>query len=348
MMQKVRCLEVVRLEADLEREWERYVHRSPQATCGHRLGWRNVVVRTYGHAPYYLMARQEDQVCGVLPLFLVRSRVFGSFLVAAPYLSSGGLLAETPAAGRALVDEARRLAGQLGVRHVELRNHEPIGCGLVHTERYCRYLLPLEADPEALWARFEPRARKAVRKGLRAGLAVEHGAHHVTALSELTSRHMRSLGTPFHGLAFYRQILSEFGDEAEVFVVRREHQIIGAGIVILGLGSVLWPYGGCLARHRRFEPMSLLTWRIIQFGCARGARLLDLGRSRWGSGTALFKRQWGARAVPLHYEFHLAPRRGVPYQDPANPRYALPIAIWKRLPLAVTRWLGPRIIRDIP
>ena len=348
MMQRMRRLEVVRLEADLEGEWERYVRRSPQATCAHLLGWRNVVVRTYGHTPYYLMARQDDQVCGVLPLFVIRSRVFGSFLVTAPYLSSGGLLAETQEAGQALVDEARRLAGRLRARYVEMRNHEPIGCGLVRTERYCRYLLPLEADPETLWARFEPRARKAVRKGLKAGLAVEHGAHHVTALSELLSRHMRSLGTPFHGLAFYRQILTEFGDEAEVFVVRLDHQTIGAGIVILGLGSVLWPYGGCLAAYQPFAPMSFLTWRIIQFGCVRGARLLDLGRSRWGSGTALFKRQWGALAVPLYYEFHVAPRQGVPYQDPANPRYALPIAVWKRLPLTVTRWLGPRITRDIP
>jgi FemAB-related protein (PEP-CTERM system-associated) len=348
MMQRMGLLDVVELEAGLEDEWERYVRRSPQATVAHLLGWRNVVVRTYGHTPHYLVARQDRQVWGVLPLFLVRSRIFGSFLVTAPYLSSGGLLAQTPEARRVLVDEARRLAGQLGVRYVELRNHEAIGCDLVRSERYCRYLLPLEADPDALWARFEPRARKAVRKGLKAGLSVEQGAHHVTALTELLNRHMRSLGTPFHGPAFYHQILTEFGKEAEVFVVRRDHQAIGAGIVIFGLGSLVWPYGGCLAAHRALAPMSLLTWRIIQFGCEQGARLLDLGRSRWGSGTALFKRQWGARAVPLYYEFHVAPGREVPYQDPANPRYALPIAIWKRLPLCVTRWLGPRIIRAIP
>jgi len=339
---------VVRLTADLEPQWERFVRGASHASCAHLLAWRNVVVRVYGHAPYHLMAMDEDRACGVLPLFLVRSRLFGRLLVSAPYLSVGGLLSESGAATAALVEEARALMASLGARYIELRNHTRIGLGLASTDRYCSYVLRLDADPDLLWARFENRARTAVRKAVKAGLTVARGHHQAADLAEVLNRHMRSLGTPFHGPEFYRRILAEFRDDAEVFLVRLGEHVVGGGIVIQTPGLLHWPYGACLATHRQLYPMNLLTWEIIRFGLLRKAQTFDFGRSQWRSGTALFKRQWGAEPVPLFYEFHLPPGDAAPYQDPANPRYALPIAVWKRLPFLVTRSVGPAIIRDLP
>jgi FemAB-related protein (PEP-CTERM system-associated) len=341
-------MEVVSLTPELEPEWERFVAGAPHASCAHALAWRNVVVRVYGLVPCHLMATDGGRACGVLPLYLVKSRLFGRLLVSAPYLSVGGVLAESGAAAEALVARARTLVATLGARYLELRNHVPAGLGLVSTDRYCSYVLPLDKDPDRLWTRLENRARTAVRKALKAGLTVDHGHHLAPELAAVLSRHMRSLGTPFHGPDFYRRMLAEFGDDAEVLLVRRGEDVVGGGIVIQIPGLLHWPFGACLATHRQLYPMNLLAWEIIRFGCLRNARALDFGRSQWRSGTALFKRQWGAEPVPLFYEFHLPPGGAVPYQDPTNPRYALPIAVWKRLPHLVTRAIGPAIIRDLP
>src|SRR5882724_8480982 len=83
---------------------------SPQASLTHALGWRNVVEKTYHHLPYHLMAVERESVRGVLPLFLIRSRIFGRFLATAPYLSYGGLLADEEEVARALVEAAKELA----------------------------------------------------------------------------------------------------------------------------------------------------------------------------------------------------------------------------------------------
>ena len=55
-----------------------------------------------GHTPYLLEAEVDQSTVGSLPLALVKSRLFGRFLVSLPYLNSAGVIAEdTSVAGRA-------------------------------------------------------------------------------------------------------------------------------------------------------------------------------------------------------------------------------------------------------
>jgi FemAB-related protein (PEP-CTERM system-associated) len=338
---------VVLLEDNRRAEWERYVEDSPHASFGHELGWRNVVAKTYRHAPRHLMAIEGESVKGLLPLFLIVSRLFGRFLATAPYLSYGGLLATDPAAAGALVDAARKVAEVERARYVEIRGRELIGHSLALKDKYCTLLLPLGPDPDALWGRFEGRARKSVRKALRSGLSVVRGHHLVEAFAEVASRHMRDLGTPFHRLDFYRNILSEFPDRSDILMARRDDRYIGGLLLVTSKDTIFPLYGGGLTGYRTFAPMSLLIWETIRYGCEKGFACIDFGRSQWESGTFLFKRQWAARPVPLFYEYHLAGGVRMADMDPNNPVFRLPIAIWKRLPVRLTKALGPSIIRDI-
>ncbi len=131
------------------------------------------------------------------------------------------------------------------------------------------------------------------------------------------------------------------------FMVRYRDRCIGGGLTVAFKGTMAWIYGGCLKAYRELAGMNLLTWEIIRYACQRGLASLDLGRSQWDSGTALFKRQWGAEPLPLFYEYHLGKGIQVPNMDPKNPKFRLSIKIWKQLPVALTRALGPYIIKDL-
>ena len=80
---------------------------------------------------------------------------------------------------------------------------------------------------------------------------------------------------------------------------------------------------------------------------ARGATLFDFGRSKVGTGAYSFKKNWGFQPTPLTYRFHLRPGAAIPENNPLNPKYRLMIAGWKRLPLPVAGWLGPRLVRGL-
>jgi serine/alanine adding enzyme len=342
-------MDVVLVTRDWEEAWQRFVDASPQATLAHLLGWRNVVQKTYRHIPYYLMSVDGQAIKGVLPLFLIRSLLFGRLLATAPYLSYGGLLADDERAAQALVQAARRMASEQRAQSVEIRGLSRINQGLLLKDEYCTFLLSLSVGPEALWRQFDGgRARTAIRKALKVGLVVE-GGHHLRAIfADVMSRHMRDLGTPFHGTRFYQHIAEEFPQQSEILMARHGDRYVGGILLISFKDTVYWYCGVGLREYKSLAPVSLLIWEAIRSACERGFAYFDFGRSRWDSGTFLFKRQWRAQPVPLYYEYHLMSDGNLPDMDPTNASFRWAIAFWKRLPVFAAKALGPLIIKDIP
>ena len=91
-----------------------------------------------------------------------------------------------------------------------------------------------------------------------------------------------------------------------------------------------------------------LYWNAIKWASSSGARELDLGRCSVDSGTYRFKMQWNPEVRPLFWYYWLASGTALPDLNPSNPKYALAIRCWKRMPVAVANRLGPWIVRNIP
>ena len=81
--------------------------------------------------------------------------------------------------------------------------------------------------------------------------------------------------------------------------------------------------------------------------CERGYRLFDFGRSKLGTGAWDFKKNWGFTPQPLPYAYQLVRATALPEVNPLNPRYALCIRAWRRLPLPLANLLGPHIVRQL-
>ena len=73
-----------------------------------------------------------------------------------------------------------------------------------------------------------------------------------------------------------------------------------------------------------------------------------MGRSSPNEGTYRFKEQWGARPVPLHWQYWLAEGEALPERSPKNRRFDLCIRAWKKLPLWVAGSLGPILSKNLP
>jgi hypothetical protein len=81
--------------------------------------------------------------------------------------------------------------------------------------------------------------------------------------------------------------------------------------------------------------------------CERGVKVFDYGRSKQGSGSFAFKKNWGFEPAPLHYEYRLYRGGAIPQHNPANPKYRAFIAMWRRLPIGLANRLGPAIVRNL-
>jgi hypothetical protein len=91
-----------------------------------------------------------------------------------------------------------------------------------------------------------------------------------------------------------------------------------------------------------------MYWELMCHAARQGYRVFDFGRSREGTGPYNFKRHWGFEPVPLPYQYVMMGGREVPNLSPSNPRFAAAQRLWRRIPLPVTKLVGPRLTRFLP
>jgi len=328
-------------------DWDRFVEGRPEGTFFHLSGWKAVIEESFGHRCHYLMARQGGEVVGVLPLTHVRGRIFGNSLFSNGFCVYGGPLAATPAALGALDQAAIDLARDLGVERIEYRLRAPLHPDWpCNSETYVTFRKVIEVDPEKAMLAIPRKQRAMVRKGIKEGLAsdVDTG---VDRLYPLYAESLRNLGTPVVGRRYFECLKSVFADASEVVTVVKDGQPLSSVISFFFRDEVLPYYGGGGAAARSYAANDFMYWEVMRRACEQGLRLFDFGRSKVGTGSFAFKKHWGFEPEPLHYEHFLLRLDKVPEINPLNPKYALMVATWKRLPLVVANTLGPLIAREL-
>jgi FemAB-related protein (PEP-CTERM system-associated) len=327
-------------------EWDRFVTEHSGASGYHAWAWRGVFARAFGHESIYLMARDGARLAGVLPLVFIDSVLFGRSLTSLPFLNYGGIAADSPEAAAALIDHAASVVRERRCRHVELRHIARQFPDLPCKQHKVTMMLPLEMG---MWDKLDRKVRNQVRKAQKSDLVSEHGGVELLAdFYRVFVRNMRDLGTPVLGSVFFREVLQAFPDRARIHVVRLQGAAVAAGMTYRTAGTVEVPWASSIRTYNHLCPNHLLYWSVIEEAVRTGATRLDFGRSTPNEGTFKFKEQWGAEPVPLSWEYYLADGGSIPDATPANPKFRLAIAAWKKLPLPVTTLLGPRIVRGIP
>ena len=306
----------------------------------HAPEWATVIKRAYGHDPLEVVDGQA-----VLPAVVVRRPLLGTVVASMPFLDGGGPCGASPALAAGLVKRLVGEAQRLGASSVELRCAEPLEIGFEPREHKVNMTLSLEGGADAVWRRLESNLRNHTRKAARLGLSVEFGgADRLDAFYAIHVERMRELGSPVHARGFFEAILDAFGSRARVALVMKDSGAIGGLIALAHHDTLLAPWASCLSRYFTQYPNLILYWETIRRACLDGHVRFDFGRSTRGSGTYRFKKQWGARETQLFW-YSIPLGRTRPATSRKGPAAAWAASMWQRLPLGVTRSVGPRIRR---
>jgi len=333
-------------EGDVASTWGRAVADLGQSRLAHAPEWFAVIRNAYGHEPLYLSAEDGGGRRGILPAFIVRRPMVGAVVSSMPFLDSGGPCSSSAALADALVEGLIAEARGVGAQTVELRCPQKLGIGGEPMEHKVNLTLALPADAAHLWQQLDGRVRNQIRKAERSGLSVEFGgAERLGDFYAIFAARMRELGSPVHAQGFFGAMFQAFGSRARVAVVRQGTTPVGSLIALGFKDTLVVPWASCLRSYATLCPNMLLYWETMRAGCREGFRQLDFGRSTRGSGTYRFKRQWGAEEEPLLWHTIRLNGRRPPVRAGTGRGTALLTGSWRRLPLALTRSLGPRLRR---
>lgn len=334
-------------------DWDEYVRRVPHGTFCHLAGWRGVMEEVLGHKTMYAVVRNGDGAMdGVLPLVAVESRVFGRHLVSMPFMNYGGA-AGSPRARQMLSQWALEQAQCQGVDVLELRQRAanadaPLPTDMAVNQRKVTVLLPLPSDPQVLWREgLRGKVRSQVRRPMKAGMEVRFGPGEVGPFYEVFVRNMRELGTPVLPLRLFAELPVRFPDEVRFACVYLNGEPVAGGCGFLFSREFEITWASALREHSRMAPNMLLYWSMLERAIQEGADTFNFGRCTPGGGTHRFKLQWGGQDEPLPWAVWGSRGAGqTPSPDQARFRWAT--QVWRRLPLSVTRVVGPPLARLLP
>ncbi len=339
---------VIRPLTDADRtRWDAFVAATPEATFCHRAGWERVIRRAFGHRTHFVFAERGGEITGVLPLTEIRSRVFGHSLVSNAFGVYGGPAAADEASRAALIAYASDLLDWTKAGHLEFRSIEARCPGwLVKEGLYVTFRREISSDHEKNLNAIPRKQRAVVRKGIANLLATRVG-HDSRTLHRVYAESVRNLGTPVFSRRYFALLCEEFGDDAEILVVEDEDTPIAAVLSFYFRDQVLPYYGGGTPAARHRAGNDIMYWEVMRRAADRGCRMFDFGRSKVDTGAYNFKKNWGFAPTPLNYEFKLRVGDTIPDVNPLNPKYHLMIETWKRLPLPISNFIGPFIVRNL-
>jgi FemAB-related protein (PEP-CTERM system-associated) len=200
-------------------------------------------------------------------------------------------------------------------------------------------------DVEANLAAIPRKQRAMVRKAIGRELRCEIDSH-ADRFFALYADNQHRHGTPPQSRRYFDALLEVFGDDCEIATVLSPQGKPVSGVMSFYFRDEVLPYyAGDLTDARELAANDFKYWDLMRRACERGLKVFDYGRSKRGTGSFDFKRNWGFEPQPLSYEHFVFRGDAIPQHNPSNPKYKAAIDVWRRLPRPLVNAVGPALAR---
>jgi len=341
----------IRLATDDDKEsWNRFALKHSDNPC-HLYEWRKILEQVYGYECIYLVAEEGNEIVGVFPTAMIRSKLFGTQICSLPFADYGGPLLSNEAECtviNAFLDNLSAYMKQANFLEVRTPVQTSVAdCLSKNLERgkmdYVTFVIDLSKPFEEIWKKdFDKYLRNAIRKAVKNNIeaANENWDENLDKFYRTYLLTMKTLGSPVHGLRFFKSLHDFLGDEhLKLFLSKKSNDPIGGVVAFTGRRTIYPAYEGIHPKYRNLNPASLLFSHMIEWGCNKGYQFFDFGRTLRGSGVYNFKKQWGGNENFLPY-YYLGKK--IPEHDPRE-KYVHLSKLWGKLPISIAKRIGPYI-----
>lgn len=343
-------VKVSQIEAKHFDAWDSFVRAAPDGTFCHLAGWKQVIENGAGQNCPYLLAEQDGTIVGVLPLSIKKHTLFGKALISNMFCVYGGAVSSEPLVADALYDHAWRMAKELGLpifenRSVAQHHEEDSGWTTVGTAATFKRLLA-EDDEQQLLA--IPRKQRAVvRKSLKNNLTTDWNGN-FSVFYDLYAQSVLSLGTPVFPKKLFRALVDVFGNDVQIQITSNSDGTPVASLMSFYFRETVMPYyAGGTKSVRALGAHDFMYYQLMVSARARGAASFDFGRSKIDSGPYRFKKNWGFEPEVLGYQVRTQKGVEPPNLSQQSGPFSALSKIWTKLPLGVSKILGPPLARHL-
>jgi FemAB-related protein (PEP-CTERM system-associated) len=210
-------------------------------------------------------------------------------------------------------------------------------------------ILDLPESQDALGKSIGSKRRSQIKRPIREGVSHKIGGKELLDhFYDVFCQNMRDLGTPVYSKKLFADILTTFEANARICVVYWEGKPVSTGFLMHYKDRLEIPWASTVRYANRISVNMYLYWQILSYAIEEGFKQFDFGRSSIDAGTYKFKKQWGAQPHQCYWYHYVPEGKALPDLSPDNESFGLAIKIWQKLPIGITKLIGPHIVKAIP
>lgn len=291
------------LSNGLIQEYDRYLLRNPFSLFYQSSKYKDFLKALLNCSENYLVAIENDQILGALPLMLCQTelgRVYNSL----PYYgSNGGILWDNPGAFKGLVGAYNEIATSATTLASTIINNPFCGeslDGVAHnlTDWRIGQFTQLNA------IEIEASARRNVKKAIREGVTIGIDHEKIDRLREMHQENIGAIGGIPKSDRFFSLVPKYFLPEHDydVYVAWMDGEMIGALLVFYFNRVVEYFTPSIDSEFRDKQPLSLILQTALNDAVRKGFVWWNWGGT-WPSqnGVYRFKKKWGATERFYYY-----------------------------------------------
>jgi len=239
--------------------------------------------------------------------------------------------------------ELRQISEQ---QFIPIKNNESTVNFSVKTSKV-RMVLALPDTTDALFNSFPAKLRSQIRKPQKEGCTSRNGGIELLDdFYDVFVHNMRDLGSPVHTKELIRRMILNAPQCSQLFVIYHNNTPAACSLVSGLNGTLVNPWASFKRSYQKIAPNMMLYWEMLSYAVNHGYKSFDFGRSTPGEGTFRFKEQWGAQPEQLFW-YTTQSNGASESEESESDKKEMFIKVWQKLPLAATRFIGPRLRRHI-
>lgn len=310
--------------------------------------------------PYYILVFKEDEVCAVLPLVNTRKA-----WVSIPHFSYGGMLlkhGDKPFSiekiiesisdkepGYYRIDTEELISGNSNTSKMifirSLKESAPVNA--VKSEKVTS-IIQLPDSSEKMMDMLSSNLRRKIKKAEASDIKIKIGGKELVAdFYNVYSKNIYYLNSLNYGISFFNDLIDRWNHgSANFFVAYADKKPIGAAMLLSYMGYYENAFFATLVENRKEYISDLLHWNMVTH-CIKHKNeteylenhipVYSFGRSTVGSGVYKYKNHWPVTNYPLYNYLNFPDFR----------KNSWLLNIWAKLPFAIAKPLGAKLIKHI-
>lgn len=150
------------------------------------------------------------------------------------------------------------------------------------------------SSPDAIWENITSKNRNMIRKAIKNDVRIYNGRfpkiyEQFRTIYNSTMDKDNAESYYYFGEGFYKSVLDDLSQNAQVFWAEKDNKVIAASIMLSANGYMNYHLSGSLREYSSLAPTNLLLYQAALWGYSNGCKTLYLGGGVGSGEDSLFK-----------------------------------------------------------